>query len=199
MTSPVQEVDQVFWYILGFSVVLLFAITAVMVYFVIRYRRSKNPVPSDIRDNYKLEIVWTVVPTLIALSMFYVGWTSYLGLRTVPKDAMEVQVEAQKFSWLFIYDNDKESENLLVVPQGRAIKLKITSIDVVHSFFLPAFRVKVDAVKGMPTYAWFLADQAGEYDIQCAEYCGIDHSAMLAKLRIVPPAEFEAWLAEESD
>lgn len=198
MTTPVQEVDQVFWYILGVSVVLLFGITAVMVYFVIRFRRSKNPVPSDIRDNYKLEIIWTVIPTLIALSMFYVGWTSYLGLRTVPEDAMEVLVEAQKFSWLFIYDNDKESENELVVPQGKAIKLNISSIDVVHSFFLPAFRVKVDAVKGMPTYAWFFADEVGEYDIQCTEYCGVGHSAMLAKLRIVPPAEFEAWLAKEN-
>lgn len=199
MTTPVQAVDQVFWYILGFSVVLLFGITAVMVYFVIRYRRSRHPQPSDIRDNYKLEIIWTVIPTLIALSMFYVGWTSYLGLRTVPEDAMEVQVEAQKFSWLFIYDNDKESENELVVPKGRAIKLNIVSVDVLHSFFLPAFRVKVDAVKGMPTYAWFFADELGEYDIQCTEYCGVDHSAMVAKLRIVSPEEFESWLAEESD
>jgi len=199
MTTPAQEVDQVFWYILGISVVLLFGITAVMVYFVIRFRRSKNPVPSDIRDNYKLEIIWTVVPTLIALSMFYVGWTSYVGLRTVPEGAMEVQVEAQKFTWLFVYDNDKESENELVVPQGKAVKLNITSVDVVHSFFLPAFRVKVDAVKGMPTYAWFLADELGEYDIQCTEYCGVGHSGMVAKLRIVSPAEFEAWLAEERD
>ena len=131
--------------------------------------------------------------------MFYIGWTSYLGLRTVPEDAMEVLVEAQKFSWLFVYDNDKESENELVVPQGKAIKLNITSVDVVHSFFLPAFRVKVDAVKGLPTYAWFFADEVGEYDIQCTEYCGVGHSVMLAKLRIVPPAEFEAWLAEEGN
>ena len=199
MPTPVQEVDQAFWYILGVSIVLLFGITAVMVYFVVRFRRSRNPVPSDIRDNYKLEIIWTVVPTLIALSMFYIGWTSYLGLRTVPEDAMEVLVEAQKFSWLFVYENDKESENELVVPKGRAIKLNITSVDVVHSFFLPAFRVKVDAVKGMPTYAWFYADELGEYDIQCTEYCGVDHWAMVAKLRIVSPEDFEAWLAEDGD
>lgn len=197
--TPVQGVDQALWYILGISIVLLFGITVAMVYFVVKYRRSKNPVASDIRDNYKLEIFWTIIPTLIALSMFYIGWTSYLGLRTVPDDAMAVEVEAQQFSWLFIYENDKESENELVVPQGRAIKLNIKSIDVVHSFYLPAFRIKVDAVKGMPTYAWFYADEVGEYDIQCTEYCGVDHSAMLAKLRIVPPAEFEAWLAKESD
>lgn len=197
--TPVQGVDQALWYILGISVFLLAGITVAMVYFVVKYRRSKNPVASDIRDNYKLEIIWTIVPTLIALSMFYIGWTSYLGLRTVPDDAMEVLVEAQQFAWLFIYDNDKESENELVVPQGQAIKLNITSIDVIHSFYLPAFRIKVDAVKGMPTYAWFYADEVGEYDIQCTEYCGVDHSSMVAKLRIVPPEEFEAWLAKESD
>ncbi len=197
--TPVQGVDQALWYILGISIVLLLGITVAMVYFVVKYRRSKNPVASDIRDNYKLEIFWTIIPTLIALSMFYIGWTSYLGLRTVPDDAMAIEVEAQQFSWLFIYENDKESENELVVPRGRAIKLNIKSIDVVHSFYLPAFRIKVDAVKGMPTYAWFYADEVGEYDIQCTEYCGVDHSAMLAKLRIVPPAEFEAWLAKESD
>ena len=197
--TPVQGVDLTFWYILGISIVLLFGITVVMVWFAVKYRRSRNPVAADIRDNYKLEIIWTVIPTLIALSMFYVGWQSYMGLRTVPKDAMQIEVSAQMFSWIFIYENDKESENELVVPVGKAIKLNIKSIDVIHSFFLPAFRIKVDAVKGVPTYAWFLADKVGEYHIQCTEYCGVNHSAMVAKLKIVPQAEFDAWLAQESD
>lgn len=194
--TPVQGVDQAFWYILGISVVLLFGITAVMVYFVVRYRRSKHPVAADIRDNYPLEIVWTIIPTLIALSMFYIGWSSYLGLRTVPDDAMEIEVLAQQYSWIFVYDNDKETENELVVPLGRAVKLNITSLDVLHSFFVPAFRIKVDAVKGMSTYTWFYADELGEYDIECTEYCGVDHSAMVAKLRIVPETEFQSWLLE---
>ncbi|GAB6191644.1 cytochrome c oxidase subunit II [Desulfocastanea catecholica] len=194
--TPVQGVDQAFWYILGISVVLLFGITTVMVYFVVRYRRSKHPVAADIRDNYPLEIIWTIVPTLIALSMFYIGWSAYLGLRTVPDDAMEIEVLAQQYSWIFVYDNDKETENELVVPLGRAIKLNITSLDVLHSFFVPAFRIKVDAVKGMSTYTWFSADELGEYDIECTEYCGVDHSAMVAKLRIVPEAEFQSWLQE---
>jgi cytochrome c oxidase subunit II len=197
--TPVQGVDQAFWYILGISIILLLGITVVMVYFVVKFRRSKNPVASDIRDNYPLEIVWTVIPTLIALSMFYVGWSSYTGLRTVPEDAMEIAVEAQKWSWLFIYDNDKETENELVVPVGRAIKLNITSLDVVHSFFLPAFRIKVDAVRGMQTYAWFYADKVGEYDIECAEYCGVDHSAMVGLLKIIPEKEFDVWLEKDSD
>ncbi|MGW8193276.1 MAG: cytochrome c oxidase subunit II [Desulforhopalus sp.] len=195
--TPVQGVDLAFWYILGISIILLFGITIVMVYFVVKFRRSKNPVSSDIRDNYVLEIIWTIIPTCIALTMFYIGWQSYLGLRTVPADAMEVEVIGQMFSWIFVYDNDKETENELVVPQGRAVKLNISSIDVVHSFYVPAFRIKVDAVKGMNTYAWFQADQIGEYDIQCTEYCGVDHSAMVGKLRIVPEEEFETWIEEE--
>ena len=190
---PVQGVDQAFWYILGVSVVLLFGITVVMIYFVVRYHRSRNPVASDIRDNYMLEIIWTIIPTLIALSMFAFGWL-HLGLHTVPKDAMEVEVLGQQFSWIFVYDNDKETENEMVVPLGKAVKLNISSLDVLHSFFIPAFRIKVDTVKGMPTYAWFLADEVGEYDIQCTEYCGVDLSAMVTTLRIVPEKEFVTWL-----
>jgi cytochrome c oxidase subunit II len=195
--TPVQGVDQAFWYILGISVVLLFGITVVMVYFTVKYRRSKNPVASDIRDNYLLEIVWTIIPTLIALSMFYVGWSSYVGLRAVPEDAMEVEVIGQMYSWIFVYDNDKETENELVVPLGQAVKLNISSIDVLHSFYVAAFRIKVDAVPGMSTYVWFQADELGEFNIQCTEYCGIDHWAMLGKLRIVPQEEFDAWIEEE--
>ena len=197
--SSVQGVDLAFWYILGISIALLTGITVVMVYFVVKYRRSKNPVASDIRDNYTLEIIWTIIPTLIALSMFYVGWKSYIGLRTVPEDAMEVEVIGQMFSWIFVYDNDKETENELVVPEGQAIKLNISSIDVLHSFFVPAFRIKVDAVQGMQTYVWFQADEVGEYDIQCTEYCGVDHSAMVGKLKIIPEDEFNIWIEEESD
>ncbi len=199
MPNPVAQVDQTFLYILGFSVLLLIVITVVMIYFVIRYRRSKNPDPSDIRDNWKLEIAWTIIPTVIALSMFYFGWSSYMGLRNVPPGAVEINVEAQMFSWLFVYPNDKESENDLVVPQGKPIKLNITSLDVLHSLFIPAYRVKVDAVKGMNTYVWFFADKSGKYDIMCAEYCGRDHSLMRAVLRIVPEEEYNAWLELDED
>ncbi|WP_136806132.1 cytochrome c oxidase subunit II [Desulfosediminicola flagellatus] len=197
--NPGHAVDQALWYILGISAVLLFGITVVMVYFVIRYRRSKHPVPADIRDNMLLEIVWTVIPTLIALSMFYIGWTSYLGLREVPEDAIEIEVYGQQYSWIFVYDNDKETENILVVPQGKAIKFNITSVDVLHSFYIPAYRIKVDAVKGLQTYAWFFADEVGEYDVMCTEYCGTDHSAMVSVLKIVPEEEYLEWLESEDE
>lgn len=197
--NPAHGVDQALWYILGISAVLLFGITVVMIYFVVRYRRSKHPVPADIRDNVLLEVTWTVIPTLIALSMFYIGWTSYIGLREVPEDAIEIEVIGQQYSWIFVYDNDKETENELVVPQGKAIKFNITSIDVLHSFYIPAFRIKVDAVTGMQTYAWFYADEVGEFDVLCTEYCGTDHSAMVALLKIVPEEEYLEWLETEDE
>lgn len=195
--DPVRGVDLAFWYILGISILLLIAITAVMIVFVIKYRRSKHPDPVDIRDNLNLEVVWTVLPTLIALTMFWVGWQSYIGLRNVPEDALEIDVAGQMYSWVFMYPNDKETEGELVVPAGRAIKLNIESWDVLHSFSIPSFRIKVDAVRGMPTYAWFMADKEGEYDIFCTEYCGVAHADMLAKLKIVPEQEYLTWLETE--
>lgn len=195
--DPVRGVDLAFWYILGISVLLLTAITVVMIYFVIKYRRSKHPDPVDIRDNLNLEVVWTVLPTLIALTMFWVGWKSYIGLRDVPEDALEIDVAGQMYSWIFVYPNDKETEGELVVPHGQAIKLNIESWDVVHSFYIPSYRIKVDSVPGMTTYAWFMADRVGEYDILCTEYCGTEHAYMLAKLKIVPEQEYLSWLEIE--
>jgi cytochrome c oxidase subunit 2 len=195
--DPVMGVDRAFWYIFLVSLILLAGITAVMIYFVIKYKRSKHPVPADIRGNWKLEAVWSIIPTIIALSMFWIGWSSYTGLRNVPEEAVEVEVLGQMFSWIFIYDNDKETENELVVPVDTPIKLNIESLDVIHSFFIPAFRVKVDAVKGLPTYLWFLPKELGEFDIFCAEYCGTDHSYMTAKLNVVSQEDYNEWLEQD--
>jgi cytochrome c oxidase subunit 2 len=197
LTDAVDRVDAVFLYILGISLVLLTLVTVVMIYFAIRYRRSRNPEPSDIRGNWMLETVWTVIPTILVLSMFYYGWQSYLGLRNVPEDAIEIGVIGQQFSWVFVYPNEKVAEYELVVPQGKAIKLNITAEDVNHSLFIPAFRIKMDAVPGMETFTWFFADEIGQYDVLCTEYCGAGHSEMTAILRIVPDSEYRAWLIED--
>lgn len=194
--NPVTGVDIAFWYILGISVLVLIGITVVMILFLIKYRRSKHPIPEDIRGNWILETVWTVIPTIIFLSMFVIGWTSYLGLRAIPEDGVEISVYAQQFAWIFVYPNGKETENDLVVPHNKAVKLVINAEDVTHSFSLPAYRVKVDAVPNLETYTWFQADRLGEYDILCTEYCGVEHSAMLAKLKIVPEEEYLQWLEE---
>ncbi len=197
--NPATQVDQSFYFIIGFSFVFLFIITCVMIFFAIRYRRSKNPQPSDIRGNLFLEIAWTVIPTFIALSMFVSGWESYTGLRNVPKNTMEISVIGQSFSWIFIYPNEKETENLMVVPVGKPVKLNLTSDDVLHSLYIPSFRIKIDAVKGMNTYAWFLPEKTGEYDFQCAEFCGSGHSDMVGKLKVVSQEEYEKWLKEDDE
>jgi cytochrome c oxidase subunit 2 len=197
--NAVKQVDLAFWYIMGFSFIFLTAITVVMIVFVVKYRRSVHPVPGEVKDNWKLELAWTLIPTFIALSMFYLGWSSYISLRDVPPGALQINVEAQMFSWLFIYPNDKESKNILEVPVGKPVKLTITSVDVNHSLFIPAFRVKVDAVKGMKTYEWFFPNKEGEYDIFCTEYCGTDHSDMKGKVVVVSEEEYSRWLKENAD
>jgi len=197
IVNPVTLVDQSFYFIIGFSFVFLFAITLVMIWFVIRYRRSQHPIPSDIRGNLLLETVWVILPAVIALAMFVSGWQSYTGLREVPENALEIEVWGQSFSWLFYYPNDKESENELVVPVNTPVKLIISSSDVIHSLFIPAFRIKTDAVQGLETYAWFLPEKKGEYSFQCAEFCGSGHADMTGVLRVVSKKEYEAWLEED--
>jgi len=199
IVNPVTLVDQSFYFIIGFSFVFLFAITLVMIWFVIRYRRSKHPKPADIRGNMLLETVWVVLPTFIALAMFVSGWKSYTGLRSVPEGAIEIEVVGQSFSWLFYYPNEKEVENEIVVPINTPIKLNITSSDVIHSLFIPAFRVKVDAVNGIETYAWFLPEKIGEYFFQCTEFCGTGHADMVGVVKVVSQEEYEEWLAEEDE
>lgn len=195
--DPVTGVDIAFWYILGISILVLIGITVLMIYFSVKYRRSKHPVPTgDIRDNWLLETVWTVIPSIIFLSMFVVGWTSYLGLRDFPEDGIEISVYGQQYAWIFVYPNGKETVDEITVPVDKPIKLVLRSEDVNHSFFLPAYRVKVDVVPGMDTFAWFQPKDEGEYDILCTEYCGVEHSYMVAKLNVVSQEEYEEWLEE---
>ncbi|ORJ59845.1 cytochrome c oxidase subunit II [Geothermobacter hydrogeniphilus] len=190
-----DAVDPVFWFILGISGVILLAITATMIWFVIRYRRSRCPEPTSQCDgNLTLEVIWIVVPTIIVLAMFYYGWAGYLALRQVPPDAMEVTATARMWSWDFEYANGRHSDRLYV-PVGRPVKVRLLSKDVLHAFFVPAFRIKRDTVPGMENYVWFVADEQGSYDIFCAEYCGVGHADMHTTVEAVPPAEFEEWLA----
>lgn len=191
----VQGVDLTFIIILGISVFFLVGITALMIYFVIRYRRSKNPKASQIEGNNKLEIIWTVIPTILVLIMFYYGWVGYRPMRQVPPDAIPVKAYAQMWSWMFEYENGKRSAEL-VVPLDKAVKLDLISRDVLHSLYIPAFRIKEDVVPGRNNYMWFIAQQEGEYDLFCAEYCGERHSYMITKVRVIPEADYILWLAQ---
>jgi cytochrome c oxidase subunit II len=192
------SVDNVFYFIVVISVVLLLGVTGTMLYFVYRYSRKRNPNPEDIKDNFPLEVIWTVIPTLLVLAMFWVGWKGFEYMRTVPPDAMLVKVTARMWSWSFQYENGRQSSTLNL-PIGRPVKLSITSLDMLHSLSIPAFRVKEDAVPGRETYLWFLPDEAGTYDLFCTEYCGAGHSAMTTKVIVMPVKDFESWYTGKTD
>ncbi len=194
----VEKVDFSFYFIIGISTVLLIGITVVMIMFAIKYSRKKNPVATQIEGDTRLEILWTVIPTILVLLMFYFGWTGYTPMRNVPDDAMVVEVTGRMWSWTFEYDNGKKSDRL-IVPLNKPVKLNMTSVDVVHSFYVPAFRIKEDVNPGGSSYLWFEAQQLGSYDIYCAEYCGLRHSYMITKLDVKPQEEFDAWLVEGFD
>lgn len=186
-------VDFVFWFITGVSLFFLILVTALMVYFAIRYNRKHYKTPKDIHGHLGLEILWTVVPTILVLMMFWYGWNGFKEMRAVPNDAIIVQANGQMWQWRFAYSNGKNSAELYV-PLGKPVKVELNSLDVIHSFFIPAFRVKEDVVPGKKNYLWFTGTQEGTYDIECAEYCGQRHAYMLSKVHVIPETEFNTWL-----
>ncbi len=193
-----RVVDNVFLYILVICVFLLGLITFLMVYFIIRYRREKHPKPADIEGSTWLEITWTVIPTLIVLTMFYYGLTGFQFLKKAPEGSMVIRVIARQWSWLFQYENGaKDSE--LRVPVGRPIKLILSSQDVIHGFYAPAFRIKQDAVPGMETSLWFQPTQTGAFDVMCSQYCGLEHSHMLTKIVVLPDEDFSKWYQSKKE
>ncbi len=197
--ANVSNVDDAYNALVYGSVVITVVIAAVMVYFAKRYRagaRSKNelPPPGTLDHHTGLELAWSVPPLLVVIVLFVWGFKSFVQMRTAPKDSYEVKVQGQKWNWIFTYPNGY-NDNQLHVPAGRNVKLTISSVDVVHSLFLPAARLKMDAVPGRYTSLWFRADNPGNYPIFCAEYCGTDHSNMVAELVVhKDEEEFDSWL-----
>jgi cytochrome c oxidase subunit 2 len=195
MSNPA---DDTFFFILGISLTLLALNTGVMIYFVLRYSRKRHPRAEEVRENTPLEIIWTVIPTILVLVIFYVGWKGFVYMRTAPPDAMVIKVTARQWSWTFDYENGKET-NVLKVPVRKPIKLLITSADVLHSLFIPAYHIKEDCVPGMQTHLWFLPDQLGSYDLFCTEYCGVGHSSMITKVDVMTQADFNAWYSGKTE
>ena len=199
LLTTTDAVDPVFKFIFGVSLLLLGGITATMIWFAFRYRRSRAPKPtSQAASNIWLEIVWTALPSALVMAMFYYGWAGYLALRNVPAGALPVTATARMWSWNFTYANGRTSPKLYV-PVGKPVLVNLVATDVLHGFFLPAFRVKRDMVPGMKNHAWFVADKPGSYDIFCSQYCGKDHSAMITTVEALPESEFTAWLEQTEE
>jgi cytochrome c oxidase subunit II len=189
----VSTVDGAMLYITAFSVLMLLLITVAMIYFVIKYRASKNPIPTQYHGNTVIEIIWIVIPTIIVLSMFYYGYTDFSDLRNTKEHDEEFFVTAKMWDWDFKYENGTVTDTLYV-PVGKTLKFNITSLDVLHSFYIPAFRIKEDAVPGRNGFIFITPEKTGTYDIACAEYCGVNHWDMYKKLVVMEQDEYYAWV-----
>lgn len=197
-TDIAERVNSLYGFLLWASFISCVLVIGGFIYFAFKYkRRSENDKTAYISHNNFLEFLWSFVPFLIFMAVFVWGWAIYSQMRTFPEDALEVHVQAQKWSWSFEYKNGRKSSGELLIPVNTPIKLVMTSSDVLHSFYVPAFRAKQDVVPGRYTALWFQPKYKGEYQIFCTEYCGEQHSGMLAKLKVVSREEFDDWLAND--
>jgi len=195
-SSFAGRVDNLIWFVTIISLVSFLLVTVLLIYFSIKYRRKAEGEDTPYQTgNRALEVVWTIIPSILVLFIFGYGVAVYDNMRVPPKDAIEVNVLAKQWVWQFQYGNGKRTLNELYVPEGVPVKLVMTSDDVLHSFFVPAFRTKQDVVPGTYTYLWFDAIHKGEYDIFCAEYCGTSHSAMLGKVKVLSREDYDKWYA----
>ena len=186
-----------FYFIAGISLVLLTGLTIVMLYFIFRYNNKKNKIAIQNEGNIRLEILWTVIPILLAVAMFYYGWAGWKPMNKPPANAMNITTTARMWSFSFLYENGKESTDL-VVPVNTPVKINLISLDVIHSLFIPAYRIKSDIVPGRKKVMWFIPQTEGEYDLYCAEYCGLRHSYMKAIVKVMSKDKFAAWYGDTS-
>jgi cytochrome c oxidase subunit 2 len=193
----VSSFNRSFYFIAGISLLLLTGLTIVMLYFVFRYNKKKNKVAIQNEGNTTLEIIWTVIPIILALAMFYFGWEGWKPMRNAPKDAINITSVARMWNFSFQYENGTQSPDL-IIPVNRPVKINLVSLDVIHSLFIPAFRIKSDMVPGREKMMWFLPEKVGEYDLFCAEYCGLQHSYMNSKVKVLSQEDYDKWYADTS-
>jgi len=191
-----SELDLLFSYLLVVSVFFALLIAVLIVYFAIRYRRrSRDESGTPILQSVPLELAWTVIPLLFALSFFGWGANLFFRIETPPDNPLEIFVVGKQWMWKIQHQEGQREINELHVPTGRPVKLTLTSEDVIHSFYVPAFRVKQDVVPGRYTTMWFEATRPGEYHLFCAEYCGTDHALMGGRVVVMTPRDYQAWLS----
>jgi cytochrome c oxidase subunit 2 len=193
------KVDGVFLFITAVSLFFFLLVEGLLIYFAIKYRRRRGSdagATSDAKDNTLLEIIWVIIPSVAVIAFFAYGYMVYNDVTSPLPGAADINVTAGQFSWEFRYPDGRVFVNELHVPVGRPVKLIMTSRDVIHSFFVPDFRVKQDVLPGRYTYLYLHPDRQGTYDIFCAEYCGVGHSSMRAKLVVMPAEAYAAWAAQ---
>jgi len=205
------KVDALFWTLVGVSAFFAGLVFLLLVIFMVRYRRSRTgakfgeppatdahvPGPGQTPHHawaMALEITWTVIPLGISIILFVWSSRLFFEIYTPPPNAVDIYVVGKQWMWKIQHPEGQREINQLHVPVGRPVRLTITSEDVIHDFFVPDFRIKIDAVPGRYTQTWFQATKTGRYHIFCAQYCGTDHSLMAGYVTVMEPAEYERWL-----
>lgn len=190
------EIDSLFYFVYWLSVIFFVGVVATMAYFAVKYRRrSAEDRPAPVHESKIVETAWIVIPTILVLIVFTWGFKAFLKLNVAPPNAYQIQVRALKWAWQFEYPNGTITTNELHVPANRPIRLQMSSSDVIHSFFVPAFRVKHDVLPNRYTSVWFEATRRDTFQVFCTEYCGTQHSGMLAKVIVQSQEEFNDWLS----
>ena len=194
-STVAEKVDTLYFFMVGLSVFFAAVIFLAVFFFVVKYRRrSDDERPRPILGDLRLELAWTLIPMVLALGVF--AWTTdlYLTISRPPAGAMEIYVVGKQWMWKLQHPEGKREVNELHIPVGQPVRLTMTSEDVIHSFYVPAFRVKMDVLPGRYTSVWFEATKPGAYHLFCAEYCGTEHSSMGGTVFAMEPADFEQWL-----
>jgi cytochrome c oxidase subunit II len=193
-----SSMDSLFYFIFWGSVIIFVPLILVSIYFLIAYRRKRENqlATKQMTHSTFLELAWTVPPTILVLIVFVWGFKGFLHMSVAPLNSQEIHVSGKKWFWEFSYPNGNKGIGELVVPVDTPVTLLMTSEDVIHSFFVPNFRIKRDVLPNRYTKLWFEADKVGNYQVFCTEYCGDGHSAMLAVVRVLSAEDYEDWLAE---
>jgi cytochrome c oxidase subunit 2 len=191
-----RQTDFLYFFLVGFSIFFSLLIFFLIYIFAVKYRRvSEEEIPKQIPGLLKLELLWSIVPFILAMTVFVWGATLYFDTYSPPKNALEFYVVGKQWMWHIQHPTGQREINELHVPVGQPIKLTMATEDVIHSFYIPAFRVKKDVVPGRYTTMWFQATKPGEYHLFCAEYCGTKHSLMKGRVVVMEPVDYQNWLS----
>ncbi len=191
-----NRVDALLFFLLGVTVLFTLLISLTILYCAVKYRRrAPNEIGAPIAGSMKLETAWIVIPLILSMVMFGWGASVFFSMHRPPPQALEIYVVGKQWMWKLQHPEGQKEINELHVPVGRDVKLTLTSEDVIHDFFVPAFRVKTDVIPGRYTTLWFRPTQTGRYHLFCAQYCGTNHAIMGGWVVVMEPAEFEAWLS----
>lgn len=195
-SSMAPEVDNLYFFVLGVTAFFALAVVVAVIIFALKYRdRTGQQVGDPITGSIPLELIWSLVPFFVAMGMFVWATAVFFQLVRPPDQTLEIYSTGKRWMWRFQHVDGRSEINELHVPVGRPVRVTFTSEDVLHSLFVPAFRVKADAIPGRYSSIWFTATKTGEYHLFCAEYCGTQHSRMVGRVIVMQPYDYQAWLS----